>query len=199
MGFFESLSGRKKILSFEIDFDDNNNVGVNVSKDVPMIQTPDYIRLWACYEAKIIYNLGYPQNASANVAVGSIAKVVETDINENTNCFKKADVEDVIQYTANTLQGNTKFTGEFYAKGSLERTIKTWFPSHGTEQQVVYSGLALMQYAISITSSDKESLEVFTKTDRNMVKLYDSDMGVGISSVVQVPTFAYMHAIGIEE
>ena len=91
MGFFESLSGRKKILSFEIDFDDNNNVGVNVSKDVPMIQAPDYIRLWACYEAKIIYNLGYPQNASANVAVGSIAKVVETDINENTNCFKKAE------------------------------------------------------------------------------------------------------------
>lgn len=87
MGFLETFSGRKKVLSSEIIFDDNNKVGVNVNKNVPIIPTPDYIRLWACYEAKMIYNLGYPNNLSTNVAIGAMTKIVESDINENTNCF----------------------------------------------------------------------------------------------------------------
>lgn len=197
MGLLETISGRKKVLSFEIIFDDNNNVGVNVRKNVSMIPTPDYIRLWACYEAKMIYNLGYPNNVSANMAIGAMAKIVESDINENTNCFQKANLDDVIQYTPDITKGNIKFTGEFYTKGSIERTIKTWLPLRGTEQQAVYSALALMQYAISMTRGDNECLDVFTKTARNMIKLYESGMGVSIASIVQVPTFAYMQAIGV--
>ena len=125
MGFFETLSGRKKVLSFEIIFDNNNNVGVNVNKNVPVVPTPDYIRLWACYEAKMIYNLGYPNNISADMAIGAMAKIVKIDINENTDCFQKANLDDVIRYTPNISKGNIKFTGEFYAKGSIERSIKT--------------------------------------------------------------------------
>jgi len=199
MGFLETLSGRKKVLSFEIIFDDNNNVGVNVNKNVPVVPTPDYIRLWACYEAKMIYNLGYPKNISSNMAIGTIAKIVKIDINENTNCFQKANLDDVIQYTPNISKGNIKFTGEFYAKGSTERTIKTWLPLRGTEQQAVYSTLALMQYSISMARDDKECLDVFTKTARNMIKLYESGMGVGVASVVKIPTLAYMQAIGVAE
>lgn len=199
MGFLESLSGRKKLLSFEIIFDEYNKVGVKVNKNVPMISTPDYIRLWACYEAKIVYNLGYPNNVSANVAIGALIKIIENDIQEDTDCFQKANFDDVIQYNPSMLKGNIKFTGEFYAKGSFERNIKTWLPSKGTEQQAVYSTLALMQYAISMTRDDKECIEVFTKTARNMIKLYESGAGVGMTSIVQVPTIAYMQAIGLAE
>ena len=161
MGFLESLSGRKKVLSFEIIFDEYNKVGVKVNKNVPMISTPDYIRLWACYEAKMVYNLGYPNNVSANVAIGALIKITENDIQKDTDCFQKANFDDVIQYNSSILKGNIKFTGEFYAKGSFERNIKTWLPSKGTEQQAVYSTLALMQYAISMTRDDKECIEVF--------------------------------------
>jgi len=197
MGFFETISGRKKVLSFEIIFDDNNNVGVNVTRNVSVIPTPDYIRLWASYEAKMIYNLGYPNNVSANMAIGAMAKVVESDINETTDCFQKANIDDVVHYTPDIKRGNIKFTAEFYAKGSIERTIKTWLPARGTEQQGVYSTLALMQYAISMTRDDNECLNVFTKTARNMIILYESGMGVGVVSIVQVPTLAYMQAIGV--
>ena len=93
----------------------------------------------------------------------------------------------------------SNLSGEFYAKGSFERIIKTWLPSKGTEQQAVFSTLALMQYVISITRNDKESLEAFTKTTRNMIKLYESGAGVGMSSIVQIPTLAYMQAIGLAE
>jgi hypothetical protein len=199
MGFLESLSGRKKVLSFEIIFDEDNKVGVKVNKNVPMISTPDYIRLWACYEAKMVYNLGYPNNVSANVAIGALIKIIENDIQEDTDCFQKANFDDVIQYNPSMLKGNIKFTGEFYAKGSFGRNIKTWLPSKGTEQQAVYSTLALMQYAISMTRDDKACIEVFTKTARNMIKLYESGAGVGMPSIVQFPTIAYMQAIGLAE
>lgn len=199
MGFLETLSGRKKVLSFEIIFDDRNKVGVNLNKNVPIISAPDYIRLWACYEAKMIYNLDYPNNVSANVAIGAMAKIVENDIQEDTDCFQKANFDDVIEYNSSILKGNIKFTGEFYAKGSFERNIKTWLPSKGTEQQAVYSTLALMQCAITMTRDDKECIEVFTKTARNMIKLYESGAGVGMTSIVQVPTIAYMQAIGLAE
>lgn len=197
MGFLETLAGRIKVLSFEIIFDNNNNVGVNVDKNVAVVPTPDYIRLWASYEAKMIYNLGYPNNISANMAIGATAKIVKIDISENTNCFQKANLDDVIQYTRNISGGNIKFTGEFYAKGSTERTIKTWLPRRGTEQQAVYSALALIQYAINMVGDDEECLHVLTKTARNMIKLYESGMGVGIASIVNVPTLAYMQAIGV--
>lgn len=134
------------------------------------------------------------------MAVGAIAKIIETDIDENTNCFQKANLDDAIQYAHDISKGNIKFSGEFYAKGSLSRIIKTWFPLHGTtEQQIIYSALALMQYAISITREDKECLDIFTKTARNMIELYESGMGAGIASVVQIPTVAYMRAIGLTE
>ena len=45
MGILETLSGRKKVLSFEIIFNDKNKVGVIVNKNVPIIPTPDYIRV----------------------------------------------------------------------------------------------------------------------------------------------------------
>jgi len=199
MGIIETLSGRKRVLSFEIIFDDNNNVGVSVNKNVSMVPTPDYIRLWACYESKMIYSLGYPNNISADMAIGAMAKIAKIDIDENTNCFKLANLDDVIQYIPNIPEGNIKFKGEFYAKGSIERTIKTWLPLHGTEQQVVYSALALMQYVISMSRDDKECLNVLTKTARNMIKLYKSGKGVGVSSIVQVPLLAYMEAIGVKE
>jgi hypothetical protein len=32
-----------------------------------------------------------------------------------------------------------------------------------------------------------------------MIKLYESGMGVGVASIIQVPTLAYMQAIGIAE
>jgi hypothetical protein len=54
-----------------------------------------------------------------------------------------------------------------------------------------------MQYAISINRSDEEKLDVLTKTARNFVALYESGMGGGVQSVVQIPTLAYMQAIGV--
>ena len=197
MGIMDTIFGRKKILEYEIVFDSNNNVGVNLFTLVPDIPGPDYIRLWASYQAKLIYNLGFPKNLSAMLALGSVGKVAERKINAKTNCFKLAKIDDVVTYKTDAPANGIKFTGEFYAKGSLDRMIQTHFPHNGTEQQLVFSGLALMQYAININSKDKEVLEVFNNTAANFVKLYQGGMGEGISAISEIPKYAYMKAIGL--
>ena len=54
-----------------------------------------------------------------------------------------------------------------------------------------------MQYAININRSNVEILDALTKTARNFIALYESGMGEGVQSVVQIPTLAYMQAIGV--
>lgn len=196
MGILDSLAGRTKVLGYRIVFGGDNVVGVHVELSVAQIPGPDYIRLWASYEAKIIFNLGFPKNLSAMMALGSVAKVSETDITPDTDCFQRAGFNDVIRFVHEVPTSGTVFTGDFFAKGSLERMIKAHFPLRATEQQVVYSGLSLMQYAILMNRNDAETLDILTKTARNFVALYETGMGVGLQAVAQVPTLAYMQAIG---
>jgi hypothetical protein len=197
MGILENLLGRTKILRYQVAFGSNKTVGVNIEPCVPEILGPEYIHLWASYEAKIIFNLGFPNNLSAMMALGTISKVAEKKIGADTDCFERADLTDVIRFSNEIPKKEINFTGEFYAKGSLERLIKTHFPVQGTEQQVVYSGLALMQYAINMNMNDSETLDVLTKTAQNFVALYESGMGGSLQSVIQIPTLAYMQAIGV--
>jgi hypothetical protein len=183
-----------KILTFKIFFDSQRNVAVDIKPIVLEMSQSEYIRLWACYEAKIIYSLGFPHNMSAMMALGSIAKVVEKNISPDTDCFASADVDDVISFAREIPVKHSIFTGEFYAKGGFERMVITHFPIKGTEQQVVYSGLALLQYVIDSINRDDEMLHVLTKTARIMLALYETEMAIGVESVYQIPNLAYLKA-----
>ena len=195
MGFLDALAGRTRVLKYEIVFTDRE-VGVRVTPDVPVVQPPDYIRLWACYQAKIVYNLGFPQGTGGLMGVGSVAKVVERPIDPSADCFQRANFDDVMRFTSAVPTGHTRFTGEFYAKGATERTVKTHFSLRISEQQVVYSGLAMMQYAIQMNRGDGESLQVLTDTARNLVGLIQS-VPMGVQAVTQIPNLAYLQAIGV--
>ena len=196
MGLLNFLTG-KKILSYKIIFDQNNKVAVNIKKEVPTVPTPEYIRLWAFYQAKIIYNLGYPNNLSANMSLESLFKIVEEDIDSNTDCFKRANLDDVVQYSDRFISLITKYDGEFFAKGSVNRSINTHFPMQSSEQEVVYSGIALMQYCINMNKNDKNVLDVITKTARNLyLMFYEAGIGSGISNIDQISQTAYLDAIG---
>jgi len=195
MGLLNFLTD-KKILSYKIFFDQNNKVAVNIKKEVSTVPTPEYIRLWAFYQAKIIYNLCYPNNLSATMSLGSLSKIIEKDIDSNTDCFKRANLDDVVQYSDRFISPITKFDGEFFAKDSVNRSLKTHFSMQSSEQEVVYSGIALMQYCININKNDKYALDVLTKTARNFLALYEAGMGSGISDIAQIPQTAYLEAIG---
>ena len=57
MSLLQALLGRKKVLSFEILFNSTGEVGVSVKPHVLSVPGPEYVRLWASYEAKMLYNL----------------------------------------------------------------------------------------------------------------------------------------------
>ena len=195
MGIMEAVSGHTKVLGYRIVFGAGNLVGVHIQPLVPKIPGRDYVRLWASHTAKTVFNLGFPRNLSAMMALDSVARVADEAITADTDCFERANLADVCQFAYEVPTSGTTFTGEFYAKGSLKRFVKTHLPMRGTEQQMVFSGLALMQYAININCSNDEALDVLTKTARNFVALYESGMGEGVRAVVEIPTFAYMQAI----
>jgi len=196
MGFLDALMGKTKILSFEILCDSENNITVNISEDVPTVQLPDYIRLWAHYQSKIIYNLGFPNNVSANISLGAIGKIAEEKFNENIDCFKRAQLNDVAQYTDKISTITKRYHGEFFGKGATTRFIKTHLPFDGTEQEVVYSAIALMQYCIDKIKHDPEMLDIFYDTNSNMVAIYNAGHGGSIGDVAGIPYSAYMEAIG---
>ena len=196
MGFLEVLTGKIKILSFEILIDSANNITVNITEEVPTVQLPDYIRLWAHYQSKIIYNLGFPRNVSANISLGAISKIVETQFDDNVDCFKRAQLNDVAQYTDKISAITKRYHGEFFGKGATTRFIKTHLPSDGTEQEIVYSAIALMQYCINKVKQDSEMLDIFYNTNLNMVAIYNAGHGGNLSDVTGIPYSAYMEAIG---
>ena len=196
MGLFNIFTS-KKILSYKIFFDQDNKVAVNIKKEASTVPTPEYIRLWAFYQAKIIYNLGYPNNISAMEPLVLLSKIVEKKITSKTDCFKRASLDDVVQYSDGYISPTlAKIDGEFFAKGSVNRFIKTHFPMQISENEVVYSGIALMQYCINMNKNDKYALDVFTNTVRNFLELYKFGMGNGISDIVKIPQTAYLEAIG---
>ena len=90
MGILEAITGHTKVLRYRIVFGAGNIVGVHIQPCVPKIPGPDYIRLWASHEAKMIYNLGFPGNPSATMALGSVEKVAAKAITADTDCFDRA-------------------------------------------------------------------------------------------------------------
>ncbi len=192
MGFLERLAGWKEILHYEIVFE-GRAMGVGISPLVPEVPNPEYIRLWATYEALVIYSLGFPENLSARMALELLLRVASGGVGADTDCFKRASLLDVVQFSPHVPVGGTRLTGEYYAKG-IQRTIKGRFRNKVSEQQIVYSGLALLQYAVSMNSGDPESLNVLTNTVRYLVALCRSSMFQGVASV-QIGTQAYLRAI----
>jgi len=194
------LLGKTKIISYEILFGDNNEIAVNTTKHISSVSSPEYIRLWATYTSKIIFNLGGLANLSTKILLGALEKITQKDLTINSNCFKEAEMDDAIKYVKTIDNVVSKFTGDFYAKGSTLRTINTKFPLRLTEQMAIYSSIALMRYSIVQQDKDKEllqeSLEVFTKTIQNLVSLYESRIFEGLKAMTHIPHAAYLKAIG---
>ncbi len=157
--------------------------------------------MWAFYQAKIIYNLGYPKSDSAFIALRYLTEIVKKDIDSKTNCFRMAGllVQD-IHYTDIISSPIIKFSGEFYTKGSFYRNLQTHFPIKPVtpeyERKMVYSGVAFLQYCINIIKGDKEALDILTKIIRNILELYETGMGFGVSSIYFIPQTSYFEATG---
>jgi len=189
MGITDTLLGRTTVLHYQILFDDEDNVSVEVETVTAPIKR-EYCKLYFLYLTKIIYNFGGKSADSSVIALGSLQKILDKRVKPSTDCFKIANMEDVINYTEKTNKVVAEFSGTFYAWRNGNRTIDTKFPLRGTEQQTVYGGLALLQFAINKNKKSNDNLRFIQKAGESIINMYniigDSDYN-NINDIVRIP------------
>jgi len=195
MGLFDLFTNKTRLFYFEILFSPWN-ISARVKK-LSKISNDEYVRLWAFYEAKIIYNLGgFPNSDSSVLALDTIRQVINQDFNTSPNCFKQEG--DIVQrdYSSSILPDDIThiFKGEFFSRDSDGRFITTHFPLKIIDLDIINSGLALMQYVIDKIKDDKKTLNIFKNTAIYFFGLYHSGMGNKISDTIQIPQMAYLKA-----
>lgn len=172
-------------------------VAVTVVPVDQRIPPMEYVRLWAFYQAKIIFNLGYKVEL-ATLATDMVNVVSLNDITRDTDCIAELGYEDGIRFCSRLSQPASLFTGEFHAKGSVDRYINTLFPLQLDEHEVCVSGIALMHHVVLANRDDADALGVLTRTARSLVDLCASaQYQLTPALAVQIPQTAYLKAIGL--
>ena len=153
----------------------------------------EYIYLSAFYQAKIIYNLGYPKNKNAVLSLDLLEKVVKRGLGKQTDCFQEAAIQPSIKYEE-PEPPVIRYRGAFYAKGFYTRAIKTKFPSKVDESWVLYSAIAMIQHALRKQRTENQ-LEILADTVRGIVTCYKSGSGYSVSSIRDIPMAAFSEAL----
>lgn len=150
-----SLFGKSKVLSFKILFSNKNEVSVHVKPEFQTLDLFEYSRFWAYYSSKILWNLGFSEERNPYVSkyLESIQRIACDDFKNKIDCFKIAGLKDDISYVNHCYSIISQYEGSFYKKGN-DRFIITKFPLEITEDQVIFSGIAILQYIINITKGN---------------------------------------------
>ncbi|MFW6198640.1 MAG: hypothetical protein ACOC5E_02330 [Acidobacteriota bacterium] len=197
MGFLDTLSGRRKILSYEVVFSDDSRVAASTTKHVPGVRGSDHVRMWAAHQARITQDLGFPRRTSSLLGLWLVSDVCVEPIDGRTDCFARADIADVVRYEPAMTFSGRRLHGEFFDHGPTRRSIRVNVPASLTEQELVCSSLALMQHTIAANAQDPAVLEVLRATARNLVALYGDAEGIGPESAAEFPVRAYREAIRV--
>lgn len=199
MGLMTAMFGWTQVLKYRIVMGPDGTIGVQVSPSVAQIPEPDFVRLWVCYQVKIIHTLGGPDTRDAAVALGWLRQISGVRLTANTDVFKAAGLGKLLSYAkpGGTPLSGPVYSGEFYAKGGTDRMIQSHLPTPTNSGQVLHSALAMMQYALNAVSDNDESLELLRRTAVHLVELYSMGAGRDAQSFAQLPTLAYFKAFGI--
>lgn len=199
MGLFDFLSPKKELMSYEIVFNSDNNISVKVNVTTPHISNHEYIRMWAFYNSRIIYNLGYPHNETANQLIILLYRIILTRLEPNTNCFERAGLLNKIRYSEELTIPDLRFIGQFGYKNPATRIINMNFPIHIKEQQVIYSSIGLLQYVINVCSNNIEELNLLYKVIFFLLAGYSSDYRTDIRTMIHtLPELAFRQALNTD-
>jgi hypothetical protein len=168
---------------------DPTRVSVRVEPLFAEMPTEEYIRLWASYEAKILFNLAYnPQ--SAGIAMRAL-EMAQLRIGDDADCLKPLGWGERLRVVDKVPETHSVYTGEFYARGGVNRMIQTHFPRPVDDLQVAISGIALLHHAVVANRGNAYALCVLARTALNL-SLASLDTA---ASVAQVPIRAYRDAL----
>lgn len=196
MGILGLLLGRATIAKYEIIFDDEDRIIVKIIPETPPIKQ-EYIRLFGLFISKVIYNFGGSQSQATEALITYLQSSLINGISPTLNCFKAADIEDVVKYSS-SLPKNiiTKISGDFFSWKNGSRTITTKVPLNITEQQTVFGALALLQFAINKNKDNLDNLKILETMLDIMLDTFINGGGSNMNEISQIPDYAFLKASG---
>ncbi len=193
MGFFDMFTGRTKALEFKLLFDTDDKVSINITPYTSPIRN-EYFFLFGLYFSKIFYNLGGFTSQGAMIAVNAVNNIIVSGISSQTNCFKEADCDDVIQYAQVPTSVVNQISGSISVSKDGNRTIWLNLPSNTTEQHLVFGLIALMQFVINENIDNQNNLTSFSLMCKSMVTAYENGAGTDMRDIIIIPMAAYYEA-----
>jgi len=165
-------------------------MSVTVQQVAPETFTDEYGRLWAGYHAKVLEALGYPTNVDALLASAIIEKITAKPFSFKTDCFARARLSEVVQYTEDSLAGFIDITGRYYAK-EHRRFLLADLPVDITAKHLIYGSVGLLQYGLNRCGQDEEELTLIFQLAKSILFLLSPDSGHDTSDLTQLPDTAY--------
>lgn len=196
MGLLDILTGRKMLMSYQININTKNFISVDTTV-MHGLSNKEYLRLWAFYFCKVVYNLGYPNNKTADLIIQALHRVISSRFDKNTNCIERANLASIVSYT-DRCRDPIILTGKFYATESNSRSLITDFPLNVQEHHIVSSTFALLQYAIN-KCSGQDDLDIAWKLIFFHLVYFDSGSSISMSKLTSfLPETAFSKALQID-
>lgn len=190
MGILDAMRKKTQLLSCRIVFDSFNRLGVSVEVHEPSILPDEYCRLWANYHVKILDSLGYPTQVDALLASAIIKKVTDRRFSSGTDCFARAGLSEVVEYTEDSLVGFPDMTGRYYAKGQ-RRFFIIDLPLDVTAKHLIYGSVGLLQSCLNRCSTDQNNLAFAYQLSKKVLFLLSAESGYDSGDLTQIPDAAY--------
>lgn len=220
MGFMDAIAGRKKLMSFEVAMAPENCT-CNFYDVDPLLTSSterfavEIIRLFACYQAFVIYGAGGPQSPNGRQALDWLVRLLQVPPDGSKTVFALLGSDywppgfDLVPAKSFSVRDGVPFCGHFYSRNKRERRIEftTKFGPDNTPF-LMSSALAVLEYGIRVCSScDKgqDLLNLFAQTCRNLLMLYDhydslraTKVAPDVSRAMSIPDHAFFSAAGLE-
>jgi hypothetical protein len=157
---------------------------------MPEILTEEYGRLWSVYHMKVLESLGYPINVDSLLASAIIEKITAKSFSSKTDCFARAGLSEVFEYTENQLVGFPDMRGRYYAK-KQQRFLLADLPVDISAKHLIYGSVGLLQYGLNRCGQNQDELTLIHQLATSVLSLLSPDSGYDKSNLAQVPDTAY--------
>jgi hypothetical protein len=135
-------------------------------------------------------SLGYPTNVDSILASAIIRKITSKPFSSNTDCFARARLSDVVEYTETPLVGFPDMTGKYYAK-ERRRFLMADLPLDVTAKHLIYGSVGLLQYCLNRCRTDHKNLAFAYQLAKKVLFLLGPNSGYDTSDLAQIPDTAY--------
>lgn len=186
----DTILKRTLILSCKVVFDSMNRLAVSVQEHEPSLSLDEYGRLWAAYHVEVLETLGYPTSVDAILASAIIEKIIAKPFSSKIDCFERAGLSEVVEYTESPFIGHQEITGRLYAQ-KQSRFLVTDLRLDIDPKHLMYGSVSLLQFAVNRCGGKENELAFLFQFAKTIVYLLSPDSGYEKDNLKHLHNAAY--------